>query len=61
MRRSYETSFMSIQTIKSMKHFFMNLPKQLKESPGLSDVGLQLFPQTYETDGFFLTRLKKIN
>ena len=41
--------------------FFMNLPKQLKESPGLSDVGLQLFPQTYETDGFFLTRLKKIN
>lgn len=39
----------------------MNLPKQLKESPGLSDVGLQLFPQTYETDGFFLTRLKKIN
>lgn len=38
--------------------FFKQLPVQLQQSPGISPYGLQLFPQTYNTDGFFLTRLK---
>ena len=39
--------------------FFNQLPNQLRQSPGISPYGLQLFPQTYNTDGFFLTRLIK--
>lgn len=39
--------------------FRNDLPEELKEAPGLSDYGLQLFPQHYDTDGFFLTRLLK--
>ncbi|GAB3793736.1 16S rRNA (cytosine(967)-C(5))-methyltransferase RsmB [Virgibacillus kimchii] len=36
--------------------FFDELPSMLKTSVGLSDYGLQIFPQLFETDGFFLTR-----
>lgn len=39
--------------------FFKELPKEIARSEGVSDVGLQLFPQTFQTDGFFLARLKK--
>jgi 16S rRNA (cytosine967-C5)-methyltransferase len=41
------------------KTFFEELPKNLNRSIGISEIGLQLFPQTYDTDGFFLTRLKR--
>ncbi|WP_099158043.1 16S rRNA (cytosine(967)-C(5))-methyltransferase RsmB [Virgibacillus ndiopensis] len=37
--------------------FFEELPINLNQSPGKTDYGLQLFPQTFQTDGFFLTRL----
>ena len=37
-----------------------DLPPLLKKAPGLTEYGLQLFPQDYATDGFFLTRLKKV-
>jgi len=43
------------------EQFFDTLPTMLKDSPGITNYGLQLFPQTYQTDGFFLTRLKKIS
>jgi len=36
--------------------FFDELPAVLQGSPGLSQYGLQLFPQTLDTDGFFLVR-----
>ncbi|BAC13463.1 hypothetical conserved protein [Oceanobacillus iheyensis HTE831] len=36
------------------------LPVEIQEAPGWSEEGLQLFPQDFHTDGFFLTRLKKI-
>lgn len=39
--------------------FFDTLPDILKGSIGESENGLQLFPQTFQTDGFFLTRLRK--
>ncbi|GIO26102.1 16S rRNA (cytosine(967)-C(5))-methyltransferase RsmB [Ornithinibacillus bavariensis] len=41
------------------KHFFAELSNELRHSLGVSEYGLQLFPQTYQTDGFFLTRLKR--
>lgn len=40
-------------------HFFASLPAEMRQSPGVSKFGLQLFPQTFQTDGFFLTRLIK--
>ncbi|GGJ86414.1 ribosomal RNA small subunit methyltransferase B [Lentibacillus kapialis] len=40
--------------------FFEQLPSMTQYSPGLSEIGLQLFPQTFSTDGFFLTRMKRI-
>src|SRR5699024_12319566 len=40
--------------------FFDTLPDSLKNSLGETENGLQLFPQTFQTDGFFLTRLRKI-
>lgn len=40
--------------------FFEELPEVLQTSVGISSFGLQLFPQSFQTDGFFLTRLKKI-
>ncbi|MCT2538017.1 16S rRNA (cytosine(967)-C(5))-methyltransferase RsmB [Aquibacillus koreensis] len=39
--------------------FFKDLPGDMQHSIGSTQWGLQLFPQTYNTDGFFLTRLKK--
>ena len=39
--------------------FFKDIPTFLHDSEGLSDLGLQIFPQTFNTDGFFLTRLIK--
>ncbi|OZU90368.1 16S rRNA (cytosine(967)-C(5))-methyltransferase [Virgibacillus indicus] len=37
--------------------FFKELPESLQASQGITEMGLQLFPQDYGTDGFFLTRL----
>lgn len=37
--------------------FFDELPESLQTSQGITETGLQLFPQDYGTDGFFLTRL----
>lgn len=39
--------------------FFNELPEFLKGSEGVTEFGLQLFPDDYQTDGFFLTRLKR--
>ncbi|RCW70763.1 16S rRNA (cytosine(967)-C(5))-methyltransferase RsmB [Saliterribacillus persicus] len=39
--------------------FFTELPTFLKNTQGLSRFGLQIFPQDFQTDGFFLTRLVK--
>ncbi|MEN1966926.1 16S rRNA (cytosine(967)-C(5))-methyltransferase RsmB [Lentibacillus sp. N15] len=39
--------------------FFAELPEVLRDSPGISQSGLQIFPQTFQTDGFFLTRFRK--
>ncbi|MCP3026172.1 16S rRNA (cytosine(967)-C(5))-methyltransferase RsmB [Halobacillus sp. A5] len=39
--------------------FVEDLPDFLKDSTGISEYGLQLFPQQWDTDGFFLTRLVK--
>lgn len=41
--------------------FFKELPNILKNSIGQTDYGLQIFPQTFQTDGFFLTRLIKVS
>lgn len=41
------------------EQFFNELPDNLKKSSGLSAWGLQLFPHDFDSDGFFLTRLKK--
>lgn len=40
--------------------FFDELPPKIKNSPGLTESGLQLYPQTFYTDGFFLTRFTKV-
>lgn len=37
--------------------FFEELPDLLRNSPGISEFGIQIFPQLYNTDGFFITRL----
>ncbi|WP_164669055.1 16S rRNA (cytosine(967)-C(5))-methyltransferase RsmB [Virgibacillus doumboii] len=39
---------------------FDDLPSKIQNSPGLTENGLQLYPQTFYTDGFFLTRFKKV-
>lgn len=39
--------------------FFHELPGHLRGTLGESQLGIQLFPQTWQTDGFFLTRLQK--
>lgn len=41
--------------------FFKELPETLQASLGITNYGLQLFPHTHQTDGFFLSRLKKVN
>ncbi|UJL47892.1 16S rRNA (cytosine(967)-C(5))-methyltransferase RsmB [Virgibacillus sp. NKC19-16] len=40
--------------------FFEELPEDVQGSQGITEYGLQLFPQTFQTDGFFITRLKKV-
>ncbi|MCM3224974.1 16S rRNA (cytosine967-C5)-methyltransferase [Terribacillus saccharophilus] len=37
--------------------FQADLPQAVKNAPGLTDAGLQVFPQDFDTDGFFLVRL----
>ncbi|MFZ3576554.1 16S rRNA (cytosine(967)-C(5))-methyltransferase RsmB [Virgibacillus sp. DJP39] len=39
--------------------FFDELPQFLTNNEGISKEGLQMFPHTHNTDGFFLTRLIK--
>ncbi|KGP73941.1 16S rRNA (cytosine(967)-C(5))-methyltransferase RsmB [Pontibacillus yanchengensis] len=39
--------------------FFDELPYETKQLVGRTKWGLQLFPQDFDTDGFFLTRLQK--
>ncbi|KHE67619.1 16S rRNA (cytosine(967)-C(5))-methyltransferase RsmB [Halobacillus sp. BBL2006] len=39
--------------------FIKDLPEPLRKSVGLSEYGLQIFPQQWDTDGFFLTRFVK--
>jgi 16S rRNA (cytosine967-C5)-methyltransferase len=41
--------------------FCADLPEIVQSVSGLSKLGLQLFPQDFNTDGFFLTRLKRKN
>lgn len=40
--------------------FFKELPEELDTSIGITPFGLQIFPHTHQTDGFFITRLKKV-
>ncbi|PXW92576.1 16S rRNA (cytosine967-C5)-methyltransferase [Streptohalobacillus salinus] len=39
--------------------FFETLPVQLKDSVGITEFGLQIFPDDFNTDGFFMTRLRR--
>ncbi|SEQ59932.1 16S rRNA (cytosine967-C5)-methyltransferase [Virgibacillus subterraneus] len=39
---------------------FEDLPAMITGSPGITEMGLQIYPQTFYTDGFFLTRLTKV-
>lgn len=41
------------------QQFFTELPIFLQQSPGMSKWGLQIFPHSFQTDGFFLTRIKR--
>ncbi|WP_404459213.1 16S rRNA (cytosine(967)-C(5))-methyltransferase RsmB [Oceanobacillus kapialis] len=41
--------------------FFEDLPQSLKTTKGISEYGFQLFPQDVDSDGFFLTRIKREN
>ncbi len=41
------------------QRFFTELPAGFEHSPGRTENGLQIFPQTFQTDGFFLTRFRK--
>ncbi|WLV25716.1 16S rRNA (cytosine(967)-C(5))-methyltransferase RsmB [Aciduricibacillus chroicocephali] len=41
------------------QQFFKELPEPVIEAEGISENGLQLFPQSFGTDGFFLVRLCK--
>lgn len=39
--------------------FFNELPEDLAKAEGITEYGFQLFPQSFNTDGFFLVRFKK--
>lgn len=39
--------------------FFDTLPEELQDSQGISNYGIQIFPQTYQANGFFITRFLK--
>ncbi|MGP4072601.1 16S rRNA (cytosine(967)-C(5))-methyltransferase RsmB [Piscibacillus sp. B03] len=40
--------------------FFEQLPESCQSLDGISDYGIQIFPQDFNADGFFLTRLVKV-
>ncbi|MGM8214419.1 16S rRNA (cytosine(967)-C(5))-methyltransferase RsmB [Bacillaceae bacterium W0354] len=40
--------------------FFDELPETCKTRQGVSNYGIQIFPQDFDADGFFITRLRKI-
>lgn len=41
------------------QEFFTALPEALRQYKGISEYGLQIFPQSFQSDGFFLTRMIK--
>ena len=41
--------------------FIQELPVPLQQSNGITKYGLQIFPQTMNTDGFFITRLVRVD
>lgn len=41
------------------KNFFAELPTKLRNTLGISKYGIQLFPQSFETNGFFIARFIK--
>ncbi|MFC3040282.1 16S rRNA (cytosine(967)-C(5))-methyltransferase RsmB [Virgibacillus xinjiangensis] len=41
--------------------FFEEIPDPIKETAGITEYGLQLFPHSFQTDGFFLSRLRRIS
>lgn len=41
------------------EQFFETLPEAMKNANGISEYGLQLFPQDFNTDGFFMARFIK--
>ncbi len=47
------------QTYRVDPAFFDELPEELKNSTGRSKLGIQIFPQDINSDGFFMTRLVK--
>lgn len=47
------------QTFEIDPDFFTDLPKFLNNSQGVSQVGVQIFPDDFNSDGFFITRLRK--
>lgn len=54
--------FCEQQSMIEVDHaFFTELPLELQATHGVSSYGLQIFPQTFQTDGFFLTRFKRKN
>ncbi|WP_186577518.1 16S rRNA (cytosine(967)-C(5))-methyltransferase RsmB [Aquibacillus kalidii] len=53
-------SFLSIhEEFEVDMDFFDELPSELQQSSGKTKWGIQLFPHEFNTDGFFLTRLKR--
>ncbi|SEN61172.1 16S rRNA (cytosine967-C5)-methyltransferase [Amphibacillus marinus] len=49
----------SHQTFEVDPDFFNELPKFLSKTTGITEFGLQIFPDDFNSDGFFLTRLKR--
>lgn len=45
--------------IKIDEHFFNELPTKFKKTSGISKYGIQLFPQSFQTNGFFIARFIK--
>ncbi|SEP55933.1 16S rRNA (cytosine(967)-C(5))-methyltransferase RsmB [Piscibacillus halophilus] len=42
------------------QNFFEQLPLSCRQLDGISDYGIQIFPQDFNADGFFITRIKRI-
>lgn len=49
------------QDIEVDQTFFEQLPESCKKLIGISEYGIQIFPQDFNADGFFITRLRKVN